>query len=451
MNSQFRSLVSRIVWLHLAAVVVAAGTMIVSIHLLLNATFAAFERRALSEHAAAVAEAVAPAGAGLAVKLPSELKDFYAHGYGGFEFAVLDATGRPAASSRPDGEALFPKAPLRAAPEYFQRIVGSDAHFDAIFPERLGDRSYWVEISQNLDHPGVYADDIVAQFLGQVFWLVLPIILLLLAVDAFIVRRALRPVIAASTQANSIHPSQIDIRLPVRGLPTEVAPLVTAMNQALDRLAAGFRLQREFVADVAHELRTPLAVLRLRADKVEDRAIADGLRADIDAMSRLVEQLLAHAEFEAFVLPPDARADLRAVALDVASFMAPSAIAAGKQVAVSVGEAPVWVHGHAESLFRALRNLVENGIAHSPPRGVVTIEVESDGVMRVSDEGPGVPVSDREVIFQRSWRRDRRKPGAGLGLSIVASIIQRHDGAIDVGSAKSGGVCFTLRLRPAPA
>jgi signal transduction histidine kinase len=266
--------------------------------------------------------------------------------------------------------------------------------------------------------------------------------------DALIIRRAMRPVIGASKMAMAIHPGQVDIRLPSQGLPTEIAPLVTAVNQALDRLEDGFRRQREFTADVAHDLRTPLAILRLRLDSLGDRPELDQLRADIDAMSRLVEQLLAMAELETFTVLPDERTDLRSLALEVASFLAPAAIAAGKEVSLSAGEAPIWVHGNSESLFRALRNLVENALAHSPPRGVVTIEVTPEGLLRVSDEGPGVPEDERKLIFQRSKPLDSRAHGGGLGLSIVARIVETHGGSIDVQSAQGGGACFVIRVRP---
>ncbi len=444
---RFGTLVSRIVWLHMAAVTVAVVAMIASIHLLLNAILAAFEHKTLSEHAVAIAQAVQPLDAGLAIRMPPELRDLYAHGYGGFSFAVLDKAGQTLFSSLPSGGSLFPRDPKNSTPTYFQRTQGPVAYYGVSYPQHVGGRDVWIQVTQNLQHPDVFADDVVAQFLRQILWLIVPIITLLLLADILIVRRALLPVLAASKHAGSIHPNRIDVRLPTTGLPDEVVPLVTAMNQALDRIEAGFRTQRDFTADVAHELRTPLAILRLRVDGLADVNAASLLRADIDAMSRMVEQLLALTELETFTLAPTDRADLRAVGLEVAGFMAPAAISSGKQVAVSVGDAPIWVHGEAEALFRALRNLVENGLAHSPASGVVSIDI-TPGIARISDQGPGVPESEHELILQRFWRRDRRSLGSGLGLNIVARIVHAHGGELTIETAPGGGACFVLKLRP---
>jgi signal transduction histidine kinase len=111
----------------------------------------------------------------------------------------------------------------------------------------------------------------------------------------------------------------------------------------------------------------------------------------------------------------------------------------------------VWVHGHSEALFRAVRNLVENAIRHTPAGVSIEVEVAEDGVVRVRDDGPGVPAADRESIFQRFWRRDRTKgESRGLGLAIVSRVAEAHDGSVAVEDRPGGGSVFTLRLRPAP-
>ena len=113
-------------------------------------------------------------------------------------------------------------------------------------------------------------------------------------------------------------------------MPTEIAPLVHAVNQALDRLEAGFRAQRDFTADMAHELRTPLAIVRARVDSLEPGPLRDALRADLVNMTRTVNQVLDIAELESFVVGGDARADLHAVCADAVAFMAPLAVERGQ-------------------------------------------------------------------------------------------------------------------------
>ena len=130
--------------------------------------------------------------------------------------------------------------------------------------------------------------------------------------------------------------------------------------------------------------------------------------------------------------------------------MAPLAVELGKTIALTGAIDPVIVHGHAEALFRAVRNLIENAIRHTPAGVSIEVEVGADGTVRVLDDGPGVPVADREQIFRRFWRRDRTKGDSrGLGLAIVARVAEAHEGSVSVTDRPGGGAAFTLRLRPA--
>jgi signal transduction histidine kinase len=292
-------------------------------------------------------------------------------------------------------------------------------------------------------------DDIVADFFPRVSWITLPILLMLLAIDILIFRRALSPVLEASQTARTISPTRTEVRLPTEAMPREIVPLVTAVNQALERLEQGFRTQREFTADAAHELRTPLTILRARIDQLENTQIRDALRKDIAGMSRVVSQLLDIAELETFVVDPAEKADLQSISAEVAAFIAPLALAQGKSVALMGTKNPVWIKGNPETLFHAIRNLAENAINHTQQGTTVEIEVAETGTVRVLDDGPGIPDGERELIFRRFWRRDRRQPGsAGLGLSIVSRIVEAHAGSIAVTNRAGGGAAFALSFAP---
>jgi len=221
--------------------------------------------------------------------------------------------------------------------------------------------------------------------------------------------------------------------------------LVSAVNQALDRLDQGFRVQREFTADAAHELRTPLSILRTRVDTLEDQRIAEALHQDIEAMSRIVGQLLDIAELDAFTIDPLELADARSVCAEVAEFIAPLALEQGREIALLGASRPVWVKGNAEMMKRAIRNLAENAIKHAPPGTVVEFIVEENGTVRVLDRGPGISEEERDLIFRRFWRRDRSQPGStGLGLSIVQRIVELHSATIAVENRISGGAQFSI-------
>ena len=157
-------------------------------------------------------------------------------------------------------------------------------------------------MGQNLENPDVIIDDVVALFVGRIAWLVIPIFMVLLLVDVLLMRRLLGPIIAASHVASSIGPDQPLLRLPTGDLPREVLPLAEAVNEALDRLEKSLQAQREFTADAAHELRTPLAILRTHVDTILDAPAAAALQSDIDAMSHVLDQLLELAELESFAI-----------------------------------------------------------------------------------------------------------------------------------------------------
>jgi signal transduction histidine kinase len=359
----------------------------------------------------------------------------------------------------------FPQrhAITRAPPPMPSEVVPFSGSYDGVHifgisvPVEIGGDRYWMQVAQDMAHRDVLIDDIVADFFMRVGWVTAPILLVLLAIDVVIIRRAMRPVVAASARAERIGPQRTDLRLPEVGMPQEVLPLVHAVNQALDRLEEGFRVQREFTADAAHELRTPLTILRTQIDMIADRELSRSLRNDVVAMSRLVNQLLEMAELDTFEIGAEETADLVAVSRDVAAFLAPLALAENKGLEVTGAPGPVLVQGNADMLARAVRNLVENALAHTPPDTTVEVLVAPRGAVSVSDRGPGVPVADREQIFRRFWRRDRRRQGsAELGLSIVARIADLHGATVSVSDRAGGGATFMIgfpallgKLRPA--
>ena len=445
---RFRSVVARTITLHLVAIVVTSLFMPLALYLMLKHAAEALHDRALREQATEIVGYLgAGPNGGLRLDLPGPLAELYSEAYGRYAFAVLDDSEKVLFSS------LSGKQPITRAAQpandvgYFATRRGAAEIYGVSLPAEIAGHRLRVQVSQDLAHRDVLIDDIVADFFPRVGWITAPILLLLLIIDVVIFRRALKPVVAASALAARIGPRRTELRLPETGMPQEVRPLVHAVNQALDRLEEGFRSQREFTADAAHELRTPLSILRTQIDMIADRQLARGLRDDVESMTRLVNQLLEMAELETVVIAPGETADLVAVATEVAAFLAPLALSHGKTVAVSGAQGSVLVPGNADMLARAIRNLVENGLAHTPSGTSVEISVGEVGVLRVSDQGPGVPAVDREQIFRRFWRRDRGRVGtAGLGLSIVARIVEMHGAAIGVSDRPGGGAVFTLEF-----
>ena len=244
--------------------------------------------------------------------------------------------------------------------------------------------------------------------------------------------------------------------LPTAGLPAEIEPLVSAFNGLLARLAASFESQRAFVADAAHELRSPLTALKLQIGLLADapegearRAALERLRGGVDRATRLVEQLLALARAEPGAPPPRLRLDLAEVARQAVADAAALARQQGGQIELHA-DAACPVRGDADALRSAVRNLVDNALRHGGPSPQVTVGVAVQGaeaVLQVDDRGPGVPEAERERLFDRFHRREGSGgEGSGLGLAIVRAVVQRHGGRVRLLDAPAGGLRAELRL-----
>jgi signal transduction histidine kinase len=446
----FRSTFSQIVWLQVLAVAATSLIMPAAIYVFLERTVADYQLKVLRQREQVLLHAMSPSAVG-GVVLPVSLTEPYAQEISGFAFSVTDAAGRVLVSSAAGRRALGP-LPAARRTDVFRQKTGKGAYVGVSVPEDFHGRPIWIQVEQNQDNPDVVLDDVVARFLPAVGWLSAGVLLFLLVADIVIVRRALNPIIGASGLAGAISPTRIDLRLPTQRMPKEILPLVEAVNQAFDRLEQGFRVQRDLTADVAHELRTPLAVLRMRAESVADGAVRERLLADIDVMTRLVDQLLSVAELETVVIAPDEAADLRQVCLEVVEHLAPLAVQQGKAVELAAAGGAVWVHGRSDLLFQAVRNLVENAVRYSPSGAAVTVEVQESGRARVLDRGPGVPPELKDRLFERFWQGRRKersavREGAGLGLSIVAQIAEQLGGRVSVEDRAGGGAVFSLTLR----
>lgn len=445
---RFKSIISRIVILHVVAVVITSIFMSLALSWLLNYATNNIHNKAMQEQAVSVGEHLTARSDGdLELDLPLDLLGLYSQPYGRYLYAVIDDRGRVLFSSLKDHAALFPADSESADVEFLQQRRGDATVSGASIKKTVGDKTVWIQAGEDLANRDVLIDDIVADFYRNVGWITLPILLVLLIADIAIFRRALRPLRQASEIARDIGPTRTDLRLPTEEIPREVRPLVLAVNQALDRLEEGFRIQRDFTADAAHELRTPLSILRTRLDILEDQQVGRALRQDVEGMAHIISQLLEIAELDAFVIDPFEKADLRSVAAEVAEFVAPLALAQNKDVALLGAAEPVWVKGNPEMLSRAIRNLAENAINHTAPGTTVEFVVEENGTVSILDRGPGIAEDERNLIFQRFWRRDRRKAGStGLGLSIVQRIAELHSATITVENRSPAGARFSLKF-----
>lgn len=255
--------------------------------------------------------------------------------------------------------------------------------------------------------------------------------------------------------------------LPSAGLPDELAPLARALNELLQRVGGSLDTQRAFVADAAHELRSPLTALKLQLHLLQ-RAGNDGdreeaittLRAGIERAVRLVEQLLALARSEPGAPPVEpSEVDLCDIARQALAHNEALARSRGSRVESDLPAQAVPVSGDPAALLALARNLVDNALRYSPEGAQVRIGVHmqdgrQDGrpVLEVDDSGPGIPAAERERVFQRFVRgaASSSESGSGLGLAIVRQVAQRHGAELTLDDAPLGGLRVSLRF-PEPA
>jgi two-component system, OmpR family, sensor histidine kinase TctE len=431
----------RLAVLYIAATAMAAGVLIYQAY----DTAASLHDRELGQRAEELARAVSRDDAGLPqLKLPAKLASGYA-GSSDDIFAVRDAAGRILAASPPEfGDQVGTWPLAKDDPSYFHLTnLGSTDYYGLSVELKSAAGPISVSVARTAG-----ANDLVTsllrEFVLDVVWVSPLFMLATLAIGILVVRGGLKPVREISRLAAGIGPHSTSIRLPAANLPVEIKPLVNSVNAALDRLERGFVAQRQFTADAAHQLRTPLAIVIGALDSMQGNGELGKLKTDVARMNRLVEQLLRVARLDAVGLELEP-VDLNEIASSVVATLAPWAIPQGRTVAFVGAEGPVWVNANGHAVEDAITNLVENGIAHSPSGGEVSVKVHPDGRVAVIDHGCGVTPQDRERIFDRFWRgKNPKAEGAGLGLAIVQEIMKAHNGGVTVQDNVGSGAVFTL-------
>jgi two-component system OmpR family sensor kinase len=362
------------------------------------------------------------------------------------ELIVIQAWDRSARllySSRP--QLALPRMPR---PGFGSAAAGGERW--RTFTEQGSERV--VQVSQ----PMSVRDNLAVRMALEVALPLLGFILILGVLIVVVVERALRPLASVAQAVAGRSPSAL-APLELDGLPPELRPIVDSLNGLLGKIDHAMTMQRNFIADAAHELRSPLTALKLqlqlaeRASGAEARALSLAkLRERLDRSAHLVEQLLALARHDSgHATPRMAGIDLYLLAQQAVADNLALADSRAIDLGLAAGSAPVVIEGDGDGLRILLNNLIDNAIRYTHAGGQVDVFtglLNGRAILSVNDNGPGVPVSERERVFHRFYRPDGNTVlGCGLGLSIVRNIVDRHDAAIELDDGE-GGVGLNVRV-----
>ena len=425
---------------------IAVGALFLIVFEQLNTTVEELEARDMREAAMDLADHLSLQDKPRLVLPPAETARF-SPSYGRYIFAILDEQGTPLFASMDPPQALA-KLGTREMRQRFKRSFENSNLWGVSTKALVDNQTVWIQVAEDMNHRDVLMDEIVSGFMGRAGWLLIPMFFIQLGFALIRMKRRFRPLLAASESATAISPQSPEGRVASRGVPEEILPLVEAVNNALARLEVAFRTQKEFLENAAHELKTPLAVLRARIETLQPGELRRELDVDVQALSRLVTQLLRAAEMEGLSGEERSEVDLGSLVDAIIGYLAPSAQMIGKSIRRN-GDGSAFVYGCTETIGQAITNLVENALAHTSPGSTVEITLAGGEhpEIHVRDHGPGVPAAERELVFRRFWRRDRNKgSGAGLGLSIVKRAMELHQGQAWVEPATGGGAVFILKF-----
>src|SRR5579871_1135539 len=336
----------RLAGLYLAATIIAVAALIYQAY----ETADTLNDRELSLRAVDLAHYVTVDSTGAArLTLPSELAARYQASGNTDIFAVRRTSDAVVAASPPSFGEVASKWPLGTDdPSYFHlKDFGGEGReyygLTLVQSSAAGPLSISVARAADAD---ILVHSLLREFVLDLGWIIPLLVTATLVVGAVAIRSAFKPIAEVSQMAASIGPGATSIRLPETNLPSEIVPLVIAVNRALDRLDQGFQVQRQFTANAAHELRTPLAIVTAALDIVEGNGDITKIKADVARMNRLVDQLLRVARLDALALDVADRVDLNEVAADVVGSMAPWALGRKKTIAFNGEDNPVIIKGN---------------------------------------------------------------------------------------------------------
>jgi signal transduction histidine kinase len=368
--------------------------------------------------------------------------DFFSN----LKFRVLDETGQVVASSEADRRSLLAGRHVSEQPGFFGVVQFDDRDFFvSAWLREVHGRPYVLQLARSDRFELLARQAVTPTFTDTVALLGSFSVVIFALAGALAVRSVLGPIRIAEQAARNVGGRNLAARLPEDQMPAEIKPLVEAFNGVLERLERTFQEQERFIANAAHELKTPLALARTRVEAgLDSEQERNQLLHDLDTMGRQVQQLLQLAQMadpqslrRSVVRPAE-------VAREVLDHLAFKAHRSNITLHLEETKVNREIEADPGALFVMLKNLVENALDFSPPGADVKVQVSMTGIS-VQDHGPGVAAEHRAKIFERFWRAPgQTRGGSGLGLALVREIALAHHWTVSCDETPGGGALFTV-------
>ncbi len=380
--------------------------------------------------------------------LPRRYRDYYSDMTDTHQYAVLDSQGEILYQSKNFMvERIIPT--LKQSGMYYFKFQTDDGKYftglkyDYLFDGRIYPIyviEYEVEFSRfiaTLEH----------NFLNNIITFGSPLLLLQCLLIILIFRNALQPVLRASRDARNIKYDNLSFRLDEKNVDTELLPLIKSVNNGLSRLEKSAEAQKFFIANAAHELRTPISILKARIASLKDEKEIYMLNNDLRNINRLISQMLDISRLDLAEAAPRTKVNLNTLAKKACEDMGALFVSHEKELSLEQRKTDQVIDGNEDTLFRAILNLLENALKHTPPKTPVKVIVDEKTII-VRDYGNPIPDAYKMKIFEKFEKAPEslNTKGSGLGLAIVKKAADIHGGTVSI-VTRSNGNDFVLDFK----
>lgn len=384
--------------------------------------------------------------------LPDAIRVFYAKAGPSYQYLVRDGKGNVLFRSPFAYNTYFP-SDFTLGNQKFDFMGPAQFQYVGYTLETILDgKRYYIQVAQTQKAADTVSGKISDTFMMRLLAIGIPFYAALFWIIMTTLKRRFKPLFKAANEVSQVTVTNPDIHISETNVPDEVLPFVRAVNFSFQRLGKAIREQREFTENLAHELRTPLAILKAHIELLGNNPEVEKVGQDVDNMIQLVNQMLDMTRLEYADTIEMKEVDLTAIVSQVCQDLWPLYLKNQRELRVTGMGRPVMVMGDKDLIYRAVRNLLDNALEHSPAKTPVEVIVEN-GTVRVRDFGRSIPENVREKIFNRFHRDNGKgrnlKGGAGLGLSIVRRTMEVHGGNATVEPAGEAGNIFSLHFKRA--